>query len=90
MEASTALISAGPKPVTVLLCLGLVKPGPTGPWISDRGALVEGLRSLAIEGLRSGRGRSAEAMVVGLGSISPAMKDEVSNGGLEDHFLRLV
>jgi hypothetical protein len=31
IEASTALISEGPKPVTVLLCLGLVKPGPTGP-----------------------------------------------------------
>lgn len=61
IEASTALISAGPKPVTVLLCLGLVKPGPTGPWSSERGALIEGLRSLAMEGLLSGRGRSVEA-----------------------------
>lgn len=27
----------------VRLCLGLVKPGPTGPFSSDTGAVVEGL-----------------------------------------------
>lgn len=45
MLASTFLISLGPKPVTVLLCLGRVNEGPTGPLRSPRGALVEGLRS---------------------------------------------
>ena len=46
MLFSTALISPGPKPVTVLLCLGRVKfAGPTGPLRSARGALVEGRRS---------------------------------------------
>jgi hypothetical protein len=50
MLASTLLISLGPKPVTVLLCFGREKVGPTGPWRSERGALVEGLRSLG-EGL---------------------------------------
>lgn len=29
--ASTLLISAGPKPVKVRLCLGRLKPGPMGP-----------------------------------------------------------
>jgi hypothetical protein len=48
MLASTLLISPGPKPVTVLLCFGLVKlAGPTGPARSDSGALVEGFRSRA-------------------------------------------
>lgn len=47
MLFSTALISPGPKPVTVLLCLGRVKfAGPTGPFRSASGALVEGRRSL--------------------------------------------
>lgn len=46
MLASTLLMSLGPKPVTVLLCLGRVKVGPTGPLRSESGALVEGLRSL--------------------------------------------
>jgi len=47
MLFSTALISPGPKPVTVLLCLGRVKfAGPTGPCRSASGALVEGRRSL--------------------------------------------
>jgi hypothetical protein len=45
MLASTLLISLGPKPVTVLLCFGRVKAGPTGPCKSPSGALVEGLRS---------------------------------------------
>lgn len=46
MLASMLLISAGPKPVTVLLCLGLVIPaGPTGPLKSEMGADVLGLRS---------------------------------------------
>jgi hypothetical protein len=43
MLASTLLISPGPNPVTVRLCLGRVKCcGPTGPLRSDSGALVEG------------------------------------------------
>ena len=42
---STLLISPAPKPVKVRLCLGLVKPGPTGPWRS-MGAPVLGRRSL--------------------------------------------
>lgn len=45
MLASTLLMSLGPKPVTVRLCLGREKLGPTGPWRSEMGALVEGLRS---------------------------------------------
>lgn len=45
MLLSIALISPGPKPVTVLLCLGRVKAGPTGPCRSASGALVEGRRS---------------------------------------------
>lgn len=43
--ASTALISAGLNPVKVRLCLGRLKPGPTGPWRSEMGAPTEGLRS---------------------------------------------
>jgi len=44
--ASTALISAGPKPVAVLLCLGLLMPGgPTAVVKSLIGAEVLGLRS---------------------------------------------
>lgn len=42
MLASTLLISWAPKPVDVRLCFGLVKPGPTGPFSSDTGAVVEG------------------------------------------------
>jgi len=45
MLASTALISVGPNPVTVLLCFGLLKEGPTGPAKSARGADMEGRRS---------------------------------------------
>lgn len=45
MLFSTALISPGPKPVTVLLCFGRLKDGPTGPFRSASGALVEGRRS---------------------------------------------
>lgn len=46
--ASTLLISPGPKPVTVRLCLGLVKfAGPIGPFRSASGALIEGRRSRA-------------------------------------------
>lgn len=45
MLASTLLISEGPKPVKVRLCLGRLKPGPTGPWRSAMGAPTEGLRS---------------------------------------------
>ena len=45
--ASTALISAGPKPVAVLLCFGLVIPGgPTAVWKSLMGEETLGLRSL--------------------------------------------
>lgn len=48
--ASTALISAGPKPVAVLLCLGLVMPGgPTAVWKSLMGEETLGLRSLGAE-----------------------------------------
>jgi hypothetical protein len=43
--ASTALISNGPNPVKVRLCLGRLKPGPTGPWRSDMGTPTEGRRS---------------------------------------------
>ena len=43
------LISEGPKPVDVRLCLGLVMPsGPTGPLRSEIGAEVEGFRSLVV------------------------------------------
>jgi hypothetical protein len=46
--ASTALISPGPNPVAVLLCLGLLIPGgPTGAR-SLMGADVLGLRSLVV------------------------------------------
>lgn len=45
MLASTLLISEAPKPVTVLLCFGLVMLGPTGPEKSpSSGADVEGRR----------------------------------------------
>lgn len=48
--ASTALISAGPKPVAVLLCFGLVIPGgPTAVWKSLMGEETLGLRSLGAE-----------------------------------------
>jgi len=48
MLASTFLISPGPKPVTVLLCFGLVNWGPTGPWRSANGALIEGRLSRGV------------------------------------------
>lgn len=67
MLASTLLISPGPKPVTVLLCLGRVNCGPTGPLKSDSGALVEGRRS---------RGCVAFAVVAIL-SMSIATKREL-------------
>lgn len=54
MLFSTFLISPALKPVTVRLCLGLEKPGPTGPLSSEIGALVEGLLlldSLAMFGI---------------------------------------
>lgn len=54
--ASTALISAGPKPVAVLLCFGLVMPG--GPT-----AVVKSLMGDETLGLRS-RGPSLEAKSV--------------------------
>jgi hypothetical protein len=45
ISASAVLISAGPRPVTVRLCLGLLMPGgPIGPWSSAMGAEVDGLR----------------------------------------------
>lgn len=48
MLASTLLISAGPKPVTVRLCFGLLIPaGPMGPLRSEMGADELGLRSRA-------------------------------------------
>lgn len=42
MLASTLLISLGPKPVTVLLCLGLVKEGPISAKLPSSGADMEG------------------------------------------------
>lgn len=45
-EPSTLLISPAPKPVKVRLCLGLEKPGPTGPLRSVIGAPVDGRRCL--------------------------------------------
>lgn len=48
MLDSTLLISEGPKPVAVRLCLGLVNSGPTGPLSSLIGALVEGLLSRVV------------------------------------------
>lgn len=48
MLDSTLLISDGPKPVAVRLCLGLVNSGPTGPLSSEMGALVEGLLSRVV------------------------------------------
>lgn len=42
------LISEGPKPVAVRLCLSLVNSGPTGPLSSEMGALVEGLLSRVV------------------------------------------
>ena len=39
-------MSAGPRPVTVRVCLGRVTPGgPIGPCSSATGAVVDGLRS---------------------------------------------
>lgn len=51
MLASTLLISLAPKPVAVLLCLGLVKLGPTGPARSASGELMDGRRSRAGAGV---------------------------------------
>lgn len=49
---STPLISPAPKPVKVRLCLGREMPaGPTDPWMSTMGALVDGRRSRV--GIRS-------------------------------------
>jgi hypothetical protein len=45
MLASTILMSPGPNPVNVRLCLGRLKPGPTGPCRSEIGAPTEGRRS---------------------------------------------
>lgn len=42
------LISPAVNPVTVRLCLGLVKSGPTGPLSSLIGALVEGLLTRSV------------------------------------------
>jgi hypothetical protein len=84
MLASTLLISLGPKPVTVRLCLGRVMLGPTGPLRSAMGALVEGLRS---------RGEGATAAIL---STSIAEKRELlrecrcrkGEGGVEGRMLR--
>lgn len=45
MELSYAFCSFTPKPVTVRLCFGRLNPGPTGPFRSDNGADIEGVRS---------------------------------------------
>lgn len=47
MLASTDLMSDGPKPVKVRLCLGRLNPGPTGFVMSEMGAPTEGRRSRA-------------------------------------------
>ena len=46
--ASTPLMSPLPNPVNVRLCFGRENSGPTGPWSSEIGALVDGLRSLDV------------------------------------------
>lgn len=44
------MISAGPNPVAVLLCFGLVMPGgPTAVWKSLMGEETLGLRSLGAD-----------------------------------------
>ena len=46
MLASTFLISVAPKPVAVRLCLGREIPsGPTGPWRSVMGVVVDNVLS---------------------------------------------
>lgn len=73
MLASTALISPGPKPVTVLLCFGRLMPGgPTGVWNSPIGAEVLGFRSLV--------GPEVE---VGLAIVNEGQRVSVSVGSSE-------
>ena len=43
-------MSDAPKPVTVLLCFGLLKPGPIGPAMLSIGPLVDGFRTRGEEG----------------------------------------
>lgn len=66
MAASTALISEGPNPVAVLLCFGLLKPGPIGPCRSESGALVDGRRwrvaMIAVQLKVGGRKKGEEAV----------------------------
>lgn len=58
MLASTLLISDGPNPVTVRLCLGRDMPaGPMGPWKSVMGAEELGFRSRGVD-------LSADAMLM--------------------------
>lgn len=73
------MISAGPKPVAVRLCFGLVNPGPMGPWSSDSGALVEGLRS------RGERVSTAEAIVqaVSTGETKKRKKQQKKDGAVK-------
>ena len=55
MLDSTLLISDGPKPVAVRLCLGLVTPsGPTGPFRSEMGALVDSVLCLVVVAIVNG------------------------------------
>ena len=85
MLFSTALISPAPKPVTVLLCLGRVKfAGPTGPFRSARGALVEGRRS---------RGEGAEVAILRMsiaekGELLSEWRCRTGEGGVEDELWR--
>lgn len=62
MLASTLLISLGPKPVTVLLCLGLENEGPISVKLPSSGADIEGRLWWA------GRA-SVEAIAAGAGDI---------------------
>lgn len=63
MLFSTLLISPALKPVTVRLCLGLVKPGPIGPLSSEIGALVDGLLARgSVDIVRENFGEGGSAM----------------------------
>jgi hypothetical protein len=73
MAEVTALISVGPNPVEVRMCLGREKSGPTGPFKSLSGALVEGRRSRSAQ---DGR----RWMVACAGSPSESMLDSWSVG----------
>lgn len=75
MLASTLLISAGPKPVTVRLCLGLEIPaGPMGPLKSVMGADELGRRSRA--------GASVLEAMVGVARLVKCVMVLLKGGGV--------